>query len=107
MANVLSAVQNTVSITLFNRGQAGRIFSEVKKFGARVVMKNNAPECVLISPEEYTSLMDEVNDARLLILATERLGKYDPEKLVSQKDMDRKYGFSADDLKGYEEVEIG
>ena len=45
MANVLSAVQNTVSITLFNRGQAGRIFSEVKKLGARVVMKNNAPEC--------------------------------------------------------------
>ena len=28
MANVLSAIQKTVSITLFNRGQAGKIFSE-------------------------------------------------------------------------------
>jgi PHD/YefM family antitoxin component YafN of YafNO toxin-antitoxin module len=25
-------------------------------------MKNNAPECVLLSPDEYVSLMDEVNE---------------------------------------------
>ena len=107
MANVLSAVQNTVSITLFNRGQAGKIFNEVKKLGSRVVMKNNSPECVLMSPEEYVALMDEVNDARLLMAATERLGKYDPVKLISEEDFDKKYGFSAKDLEGFEEVEIG
>ncbi len=69
MANITSAIRDTVSISLFNRGLAGKIFDEVKQSGAKVVMKNNSAECVLMSPEEYVKLMDEVNDARLLSLA--------------------------------------
>ena len=53
MADVTSAIRNTVPITLFNRGLAGKIFEEVKQQGSKVVMKNNTPECVLLSPEEY------------------------------------------------------
>lgn len=67
--NIIAAIQNTISISQFNRGLAGKIFQDVKNSGAKVVMKNNAPECVLLSPDEYVSLMDEVNDARLLTLA--------------------------------------
>ena len=33
----------TVPITAFNRGQAGKIFSNVKQSGMTVVMKNVAP----------------------------------------------------------------
>ena len=53
MVNIASAIRNTVPISLFNRGLAGKIFNEVKQSGAKVVMKNNAAECVLLSPEEY------------------------------------------------------
>ena len=53
MNSVMSAIENTISISLFNRGLAGKIFSDVRRTGAKVVMKNNAPECVLLSPEEY------------------------------------------------------
>ena len=63
--NIRSAIENTIPISSFNRGLAGKIFEEVKRQGAKVVMKNNAPECVLLSPEEYINLLDEVNDARL------------------------------------------
>lgn len=31
MTSVLSAIKNTIPITLFNRGLAGKIFEEVKK----------------------------------------------------------------------------
>ena len=65
MASVISAIKNTVPISLFNRGQAGKIFEDVRKNGAKVVMKNNVAECVLLSPEEYVRLMDAVNDAKL------------------------------------------
>ena len=106
MANVVSAVRDTVPITLFNRGQAGTIFRDVRRSGAKVVMKNNAPECVLLSPEEYLALMDELKDARLLALAAERMENYDPEKLISQEEIDKKYGFTADDLSDSDEVEI-
>ena len=60
MDSIRSAIENTVSISLFNRGLAGKIFNEVKHYGAKVVMKNNTPECVLLSPEEYIRLLDEL-----------------------------------------------
>ena len=60
MASVVSAITNTIPITQFNRGLAGKIFDDVKRNGAKVVMKNNTAECVLLSPEEYVRLMDEV-----------------------------------------------
>ena len=55
MNSVMSAIENTISISLFNRGLAGKIFSDVRRTGAKVVMKNNAPECVLLSPKEHKS----------------------------------------------------
>ena len=68
-----SAITNTIPITLFNRGQAGKIFEEVRRTGAKVVMKNNAAEAVIMSPEEYVHLVDELADAQLLAIAQERL----------------------------------
>ena len=78
MASVMSAITNTVPITQFNRGLAGKIFEEVKQCGAKVVMKNNVAEWVLISPDEYVRLMDELNDARLLAVASFRGGNEPP-----------------------------
>lgn len=106
MPNISSAIQNTISISQFNRGLAGKIFEDVKQCGAKVVMKNNAAECVLMSPEEYISLMDEVNDARLITLATQRMSHFDPDKTVSAEDVFNGLGINAGDLKDYDGVEI-
>ena len=106
MESVISAIRNTIPISLFNRGLAGKIFEDVKSSGAKVVMKNNVAECVLLSPDEYARIMDELNDARLLSLATQRMAAYDPEKLISQKEMDRRLGITEDDLDGVGEVEF-
>ena len=106
MTSVMSAIKNTVPITQFNRGLAGKIFEEVKQTGAKVVMKNNTAECVLLSPEEYVRLMDELNDARLLAVASERMAHYDPSKLISEEEMNRRLGVTEDDLKDLESVEI-
>lgn len=106
MASVLSAITNTVPITQFNRGLAGKIFDEVKRCGAKVVMKNNIAECVLLSPEEYIQLMDEVNDARLLAMASERMSHFDPSTTISGEEMNRRIGVTDSDLEGFDEVEI-
>lgn len=106
MASVMSAITNTVPITQFNRGLAGKIFEDVKQCGAKVVMKNNAAECVLISPDEYVRLMDELNDARLLAVASERMAHFDPTSLISEEEMNRRLGVTEDDLAGFDEVEI-
>ena len=93
MASVISAIKNTVPISLFNRG-------------AKVVMKNNVAECVLLSPEEYVRLMDAVNDAKLEAIAAERLAHYDPKTLVSWDEMMQELGLTEDDLAGWEDVEV-
>lgn len=106
MTSVRSAIENTVSISQFNRGQAGKIFEDVKQSGAKVVMKNNVPECVLMSPESYISLLDALEDAQLQVLAMERLANYDPEKLISQEEINRKYGITQEELDAMEDVEF-
>ncbi|MBU9736313.1 type II toxin-antitoxin system Phd/YefM family antitoxin [Lachnospiraceae bacterium ASD3451] len=104
--NIRSAIENTISISQFNRGLAGKIFDEVKRYGAKVVMKNNSPECVLLSPEEYIRLLDEVNDARLLASATQRMSTFNPSTVISQEQVDQEFGFSPSDYEETDDIEF-
>jgi PHD/YefM family antitoxin component YafN of YafNO toxin-antitoxin module len=104
--NIITALENTVSISLFNRGLAGKIFSEVKQTGAKVVMKNNTPECVLLSPEEYIKLMDEINDAKLLQLAIQRMENYNPNDNLSVEKVKQELGITDEELSSMDEVEF-
>lgn len=104
--NIRSAIENTISISQFNRGLAGKIFDEVKRYGAKVVMKNNSPECVLLSPEEYIRLLDEVNDARLLASAAQRMSTFNPSTAISQEQVDQEFGFSPSDYEETDDIEF-
>ncbi len=106
MSNIIGAIESTVPISLFNRGLAGKIFAEVKQGNAKVVMKNNAAECVLMAPDEYVRLMNEVNDARLLSAAVQRMSHFDPAAAISIEEIDQKYGITSDILEDADEVEF-
>ena len=106
MSSVVSAINKTVPISQFNRGQAGQIFSDVKNHGAKVVMKNNAAEVVLISPDEYVEIMDTLNDYLLLTMAVERMPNYDQSALISEEEMDKRLGITQEDLDSIDEVEF-
>lgn len=106
MSTIRSAIERTVSISSFNRGLAGKIFSDVRRSGAKVVMKNNTAECVLMSPQEYIQLMDEVNDARLLTMATDRMNHYNPSFTIPQEQIDHEFGFKEEDLTDADEVDF-
>lgn len=106
MPNISSAIKDTISISLFNRGLAGKIFEDVKQTGAKVVMKNNIAECVLLSPDEYIRLMDEVNDARLLAIAAERLSHYAPSTVIPAEQVYDELGITEKDLADCGEVDI-
>lgn len=106
MVNITSAITDTISISLFNKGLAGKIFEEVKRAGAKVVMKNNVAECVLISPEEYIRMVDEINDAKLLAIAAERMVNYDSKTLIPAENLYKETGISQDLLNDCDEVEI-
>lgn len=106
MESVVSAVTKTIPISQFNRGLAGKIFSEVKAHGSKVVMKNNIAEVVLMPPDEYVQIMDTLNDYLLLTMAVDRMSDYDPSTLISEEEMDKRLGITREDLDAIGDVEF-
>ncbi len=58
-------IRDSISISLLKTRPIEDVFKEVKQRGAIIVMKDDVPECVLISPQEYNRIMDELEIARL------------------------------------------
>lgn len=99
--NEMSAVgimKSRVPITRFNNGEANRIFDEVQASGTKIVVKNNKPICVLLSPAKYESLMEALSDYILLEEAGERTAANDDNNNVSMVALVEQFGIAADDL---------
>ena len=106
MESVVSAVTKTVPISQFTRGLAGKIFSDVKAHGSKVVMKNNVAEVVLLPPDEYVQIMDTLNDYLLLTMAVERMSAYDPNTLITEEEMRKRLGITQEELDDIADVEL-
>ena len=107
MSNVLrgDVLDALVPISRFNKGEANKIFDEVRLSGFKVVVKNNVPACVLLAPEIYKELKDILADHHLLALAEERM-KNDNAPTVSFEEILAEDGIAASDLEAMEDVEI-
>lgn len=98
--------KKTVSISEFNKGFAGRIFDDVKANGSKVVLKNNTALCVLISPEDYSKLIEQLEDLKDLSLANERISSSNNENLFSRSDFEEKFSVNLDEVSPIDEDEI-
>lgn len=50
-------LNNLVSVTMFNQGQSSKIFNRLQEEKQIVVLKNNVPTAILLSPDEYDRLL--------------------------------------------------
>ncbi|MDO9543714.1 MAG: type II toxin-antitoxin system Phd/YefM family antitoxin [Synergistaceae bacterium] len=101
-----SIFDDIISITEFNKGRAGKIFESVKSGRPKIVFKNNVPECILISPEQYKNMLDELEDLQLIALSHERMKNYDSERLLSSEEINKKYGYNDPDIADADEIEF-
>ncbi|MDR1727797.1 MAG: type II toxin-antitoxin system Phd/YefM family antitoxin [Acidobacteriota bacterium] len=69
MGITADTLNSLVSITQFNKGQASKIFDRLRTERRLVVLKNNIPAAVILSPEEYVRLSQAVEDAPFLHVA--------------------------------------
>lgn len=60
--SVMGIMNSIIPISRFNKGEANRIFDEVEASGIKIVMKNNRPACILMSPGRYEALMEMLSD---------------------------------------------
>ena len=105
-ANMQTAelMRSMVPVSRFNKGESAKIFDEVAKTGFKIAVKNNKPACVLLSPDRYEALMEELEDMQLLMEAERRIAEGGPT--VSFQEVLAKNGMTEADLEGWEDVEI-
>ena len=101
--SVMGMMKTIVPITRFNKGEANKIFDEVETSGTKIVMKNNKPACVLLSPAQYESLMEMLSDFLLYSEAEKRTARNKDEENISHEAMMKELGISQESL---DEVDV-
>jgi PHD/YefM family antitoxin component YafN of YafNO toxin-antitoxin module len=101
--NSISAAMNSlVPISRFNKGEANKIFEEVRETGFKIVLKNNTPTCVLLTPEAYEQMLETIENYRLLVEAEKRLENAKEEDFIPTEQAMQELGISEADLKDVE-----
>lgn len=96
--SVMGMLKTMIPISRFNKGEANKIFDEVEMTGTKIVVKNNKPACVLISPAQYESLMEMLSDTILREEAEARIEHYDTSKNRTQEQMMQEFGITQSEL---------
>ena len=97
MAYTADILDSLVPITQFNRGQASRIFDRLHNENQLIVLKNNQPAAIILSPSEFQRLSEIEEDYTLLLEATRRL-KEDSSSTSSREELMSELGISEADL---------
>ncbi len=92
LENVKKLVGMMIPISRFNKGEAGKIFEELKKEGVKIVVKNNKPACVLLSPETYNRVLEIVEEYELLLKAQKRNESTSTKDYISHEEMKQANG---------------
>jgi len=106
MQNAANILNSLVPITQFNKGQAAKIFDRVKSERQLVVLKNNTPSAIILSPEEYERLAEIEENYYLLSLAEPRLKNGGLSKAFDADEAMHQLGITPDDIQNAEDVEI-
>ena len=99
-------LERLVPITSFNKGHASRIFDRAKSQGPLFVLKNNAPEAVILSPEDYARMSEAEENYALLLEATERLRANADRPGTSMADLTAEFGIGEENLDALDDVEF-
>ena len=105
MAYTADILDSLVPITQFNRGQASRIFDRLHTENRLIVIKNNQPAAIILSPSEFQRLNEIEEDYTLLLEATRRL-KEDSSSTSSREEVMSELNISESELAAARDVVI-
>lgn len=106
MSQIAQTMRSLVSISQFSKGQAAQVFDRLRSEKQLIVLKNNAPAAVLLSPEEYERLAEMEENYRLLTLAQERLSNGNLRNAIPQEQVMRELGITQEEIDAAEDVDI-
>ena len=94
--STVGMLHSMVSVSRFNKGEAAKIFDEVAQDGIKIAMKNNKPACVLLSPEKYEALIEEMEELNLIIETEKRLNE--GSHYISEQEFLKQIGVNEADI---------
>ena len=97
MTYTADILDSLVPITQFNHGQASNIFDRLHTENQLIVLKNNQPSAIILSPSEFQRLSEIEENYTLLLEATRRL-KEDSSSTTSREEVMSELGISEADL---------
>lgn len=100
IGNILNSI---IPISRFNKGEAGKIFDEVNESGTKIVVKNNKPTCILITPEKYEEMIETIENCNLLVEAEKRIKHAQNSDFISHEEIKKEFNIGKDEL---EDVEV-
>lgn len=106
MAIAAELLQSLVPISQFNKGQAAKIFDRLRSERELIVLKNNQPSAIILSPEEYTRLTEIEEDYFLLLEANKRMEENENNETNSFDSVMSNLGISEDELLDAGDVDI-
>lgn len=106
MAIATDILQSLVSISQFNKGQAAKIFDRLHSERELIVLKDNQPSAIILSPEEYTRLTEIEEDYFLLLETDKRIEENGNKKTMSPDSVISNLCISEDELLDTENVSI-
>lgn len=106
MAISAELLQSLVPISQFNKGQASKIFDRLHSERELIVLKNNQPSAIILSPEEYTRLTEIEEDYFLLLEVNKRMEENDDNKTIPFDSVMDNLGISEDELLDTEDGDI-
>ena len=99
-------LKSLVPISQFSKGKATQVFDRLNREPQLVVLKNNVPAAVLLSPEEFSRLAEVEENYQLLLLAQERLASEKKRASVTEQEVMEALGISEEDIESAEDVEL-
>ena len=106
MAIATNILQCLVPISQFNKGQASKTFDRLRSEKELIVLKNNQPSAIILSPEEYTRLTEIEEDYFLLLEANKRLEENGSKPTVPLSSVLDELGITEKELEETEDVAI-
>lgn len=106
MAIAADLLQSLVPISQFNKGQAAKIFDRLHSERELIVLKNNQPAAIILSPEEYARLTEIEEACFLLLEANKRMEDNGNNETLSFDSVMSNLGIGKDELLDTEDVDI-
>ncbi len=106
MAQVQQLLKSFVPVTMFNRGKASQIFDRLHNENRLIVLKNNQPSAIILSPTEYDRLTEIEENYALMLEAQERLEKNAGKTGLSETQVMKDLGLTEEVISNAEEPEF-